>query len=74
MSRRSRFTAAILWCPREMVDPVDNPGTNLSRDRLASLDLEDVYFHIRIAPCLGHSLRVASDGTACQYSVLPFWP
>lgn len=42
------------------------------QDCFASIDLKDVYFHIRIATCHGLSSRVVFEGTACGYSVLPF--
>ncbi len=41
-------------------------------DWFASVDLKDAYFHIRIAPHHRRFLRFAFEGTAYQYSVLPF--
>ncbi len=38
----------------------------------ASVDLKDAYFHIQIAPHHRRFLRFAFEGTAYQYSVLPF--
>ncbi len=38
----------------------------------ASVDLKDAYFHIQIAPHHRRFLRFAFEGTANQYSVLPF--
>ncbi len=41
-------------------------------DWFASVDLKDAYFHIQIAPHHSRFLRFAFEGTAYQYSVLPF--
>ncbi len=41
-------------------------------DWFASVDLKDAYFHIQIAPHHRRFLRFAFEGTANQYSVLPF--
>ncbi len=41
-------------------------------DWFASVDLKDAYFHIQIAPHHRRFLRFAFEGTAYQYSVLPF--
>ncbi len=43
-----------------------------SGDWFASVDLKDAYFHIQIAPHHRRFLRFAFEGTAYQYSVLPF--
>ncbi len=42
-------------------------------DWFASVDLKDAYIHIQIAPHHRRFLRFAFEGTAYQYSVLPFW-
>ncbi|KAL0194969.1 hypothetical protein M9458_008541, partial [Cirrhinus mrigala] len=41
-------------------------------DWFVSVDLKDAYFHIQIAPRHRHFLRFALDGTAYQFSVMPF--
>ncbi len=41
-------------------------------DWFASVDLKDAYFHIQKAPHHRRFLRFAFEGTAYQYSVLPF--
>ncbi len=41
-------------------------------DWLLSVDLKDAYFHIQIAPRHRPFLRFAFEGTAYQYTVLPF--
>ena len=41
-------------------------------DWFASVDLKDAYFHIQIATRHRRFLRFALEGTAYQYSVLPF--
>ncbi len=41
-------------------------------DWFASVDLKDAYFHIQIAQHHRRFLRFAFEGTAYQYSVLPF--
>ncbi len=41
-------------------------------DWFASVDLKEAYFHIQIAPYHRRFLRLAFEGTAYQYSVLPF--
>ncbi len=41
-------------------------------DWFASVDLKDAYFHIQIAPHHRWFLRFAFEGTAYQFSVLPF--
>ncbi len=41
-------------------------------DWFASVDLKEAYFHIQIAPHHRRFLRFAFEGTAYQYSVLPF--
>ncbi|XDV15183.1 hypothetical protein PO909_015313 [Leuciscus waleckii] len=41
-------------------------------DWFASVDLKDAYFHIQIATRHRRFLRFAFEGTAYQYSVLPF--
>ncbi len=41
-------------------------------DWFASVDLKDAYFHIQIAPYHRWFLRFDFEGTAYQYSVLPF--
>ncbi len=41
-------------------------------DWFASVDLKDAYFHIQIAPHHRRFLRFAFEGTAYQYSALPF--
>jgi ribonuclease HI len=41
-------------------------------DWFASVDLKDAYFHIQIAARHRRFLRFAFEGTAYQYSVLPF--
>ena len=43
-----------------------------SGDWFVFMDLKDAYFHIRIAPHHRCYLRFAFEGTAYQYSVLPF--
>ncbi len=41
-------------------------------DWFCSLDLQDAYFHIQIAPHHRRFLRFAFEGVAYQYTVLPF--
>ncbi len=49
-----------------------DPGANSPRGLVASVDLKDTYFHIQIALHHRCFLRFAFEGTAYQYSVLPF--
>ncbi len=42
------------------------------RDRSAAVDLKDPYFHVSIFPCHRSVLRLAFEGWAYQYKVLPF--
>ena len=60
----------------QLGSPEDSLGTNLPNpgpgDWFFSMDLEDAYFHIQIAPHHRPFLRFAFKGQAYQYTVLPF--
>ncbi len=63
---------ALCKCPFRMLTLKQILAQIRPGDWFASVDLKDAYFHIRIAPHHRHFLRFAFEGTAYQYSVLPF--